>query len=95
MIEKDIEIVKSIIKSKKFDLEVEEKYCIDKDTYKIKGIKNRISALENVLKELETKDKIIDLMARQINNYDAQLVINKFRSKEDVLDWARNEVENE
>ena len=68
MIDKDIEIVKSIIKSEKFDLEVEEKFCIDKDTYKVKGIKNRISALENVLSELEKKDNIIFETKKYLEN---------------------------
>lgn len=45
--------------------------------------------------ELEKYKKIAEFMAKQIDNYDTQLVINRFRSKEDVLDWARNEVENE
>ena len=50
------------------------------------------SFLLGVLEGAEMNKKITDLMARQINNYDAQLVINKFRSKEDVLDWAKSEV---
>lgn len=50
---------------------------------------------DKLKEELETYKKMADLMARQIDNYDTQLVINRFRSKEDVLDWARNEVENE
>lgn len=48
---------------------------------------------QKFIEELETYKKIAELMASQINNYDAQLVINRFRSKEEVIDWARKEVE--
>ena len=102
----DIEIVKSIIKSEKFDLEVEEKYCIDKDTYKVKGIKNRISALENVLKKLEIKDKMNNILAKEVKDlfygmvnelcdYETGYSINKDTDTtiENILDWARKEVE--
>ena len=41
-------------------------------------------AIATVLKELETKNEIINLMALAILNYDDQLVINKYRDLEDV-----------
>lgn len=38
-------------------------------------------------KDQEKKDKIIDLMARAIDNYDSQLVINTFKDKEHVKQY--------
>ena len=42
---------------------------------------NRINDLLDIVKQ---KDKIIDLMASSINNYDSQLEICYFKDKEDV-----------
>lgn len=42
------------------------------------------NAIETVLSELEKKDKIINLMALAILNYDDQLVINKYKDIEAV-----------
>ena len=42
--------------------------------------------------ELEKKDKIIDLMARAIDNYDSQLVINTFKDKEHVKQYFERKV---
>lgn len=42
--------------------------------------------------ELEKKDKIIDLMARAIDNYDSQLVINIFKDKEHVKEYFERKV---
>ncbi len=39
--------------------------------------------------ELEKKDKQIDLMARAIDNYDSQLVINTFKDKEHVKEYFK------
>ena len=41
------------------------------------------------VKELEKKDKQIDLMARAIDNYDSQLEINTFRDKEHVKQYFK------
>ena len=41
------------------------------------------------VKELEKKDKIIDLMARAIDNYDSQLVINTFKDREHVKQYFK------
>ena len=45
----------------------------------------------NILKEkdaeIEKKEKQIDLMARAIDNYDSQLVINTFNDKEHVKQY--------
>lgn len=41
----------------------------------------------NYLVELQQKDKQIDLMARAIDNYDSQLVINTFKDKEYVKQY--------
>ena len=43
--------------------------------------------------EIENKDKVIDLMARAIDNYDAQLVINTFKNKEHVKEYFKKKVE--
>ena len=40
----------------------------------------------------ERKDKIIDLMARAIDNYDSQLVINKFKDTEDIKQYFEDKV---
>ena len=45
------------------------------------------------VKELEKKDKQIDLMARAIDNYDSQLEINTFRDKEHVKQYFKEIVE--
>lgn len=51
------------------------------------------------VKELEKKDKQIDLMVRAIDNYDSQLEINTFRDKEHVKQYfkeiAERKSENE
>ena len=52
-------------------------------------------AIDNVLSELEKKNKIIDLMSRAILNYDDQLVINKYRNKEEVKEYFEEITENE
>lgn len=39
--------------------------------------------------------KIIDLMARAIDNYDSQLEINTFKNKEHIIDFFTNKVEEE
>lgn len=43
-----------------------------------------IEDLETILKELEKKDKIIDLMALAISSYDGQLVINQYKDRNEV-----------
>lgn len=45
-------------------------------------------------KERTKKDKIIDEMARAIDNYDSQLVINTFKDKEHVKQYFKEKVEN-
>lgn len=52
-------------------------------------------AVKNVLNELDKKDKVIDLMARAINNYDSQLVINHFSNADDVKQYFYEKVEEE
>ena len=44
-------------------------------------------------KDQEKKDKIIDLMARAIDNYDSQLVINTFKDKEHVKQYFERKSE--
>ena len=49
-------------------------------------------------KEIEKKDKIINLMTRAIDNYDSQLEINTFKDKEHIKEYfkelAERKVEN-
>lgn len=47
------------------------------------------------VKELNKKDKQIDLMARAIDNYDSQLEINTFKDKEHVKQYFAGLVEKE
>ena len=47
------------------------------------------------VKELNKKDKQIDLMARAIDNYDSQLEINTFKDKEHVKQYFADLVEKE
>ena len=58
----------------------------------INNIRTILNLTEKQDKEIEIKDKMIDLMAKAINNYDTQLVISKYKSKEDVIqkfkEWA-------
>jgi hypothetical protein len=44
---------------------------------------------------IEQKDKIIDLMARAIDNYDSQLEINTFKNKEHIIDFFTNKAEED
>ena len=43
--------------------------------------------IKSVLLELDKKDKIIELMARAIDNYDSQLNINTFKNKEHIIEY--------
>lgn len=88
-IDKDIEILKEIqgifehFKNHGWVNDLKREVDIDKV----------IPAIENVLEELEKKDKIIDLMSRAILNYDDQLVINKYRNKEEVKEYFEENYE--
>ena len=61
--------------------------------YKEQG--NYNARIEKKNEELKRKDKIIDLMARAIDNYDSQLVINTFKDKEHVKEYFERKVEEE
>lgn len=50
-------------------------------------IEDVIRVIQNLQEENKKKDKVIDLMARAINNYDSQLVINTFKDKEHVIQF--------
>lgn len=47
------------------------------------------------VKELDKKDKQIDLMARAIDNYDSQLEINTFKDKEHIKQYFAELLEKE
>lgn len=49
--------------------------------------KELIHRIEKREFELDKKDKIIELMARAIGNYDSQLDINTFKNKEHIIEY--------
>lgn len=67
---------------------------VDLYTYNI-AVKNVLNILKEQDIEIEKKDKIIDLMARAIDNYDSQLAINTFRDKEYVKEYFAGLVKKE
>ena len=74
--ETDLETVLSMLKEKDEQIAKYEKIYKEYDCYRW-------------VKELEKKDKQIDLMARAIDNYDSQLEINTFRDKEHVKQYFK------
>ena len=52
-------------------------------------------AYDNIVNLFYEKDKIIDLMARAIDNYDRQLEINTFKDKEHIKQYFADLVEKE
>ena len=54
-----------------------------------------LSLIKEQQEEIDMKDKQIDLMARAIDNYDSQLVINTFKNKEHVKQYFAELVEKE
>lgn len=92
----DIETVLNMLKEK--DEETEHYKKKNKDLSKqllmlYKEQDNYNARIEKKNEELKRKDKIIDLMARAIDNYDSQLVINTFKDKEHVKQYFEREVE--
>ena len=65
----------------------------------LEELSQAIETVLNLIKEqqekLEKKDKMIDLMAMAIDNYDSQLVINTFKDKEHVKQYFEKKVEAE
>lgn len=83
--------VSSIAKS----LGLEEDATIDEIYTEIRILKSkRINAIEQ-LDCIQKKNKIVDLMARAIDNYDSQLVINTFKDKEHVKQYFADLIEKE
>ena len=81
----DIELLKSalsLIKEQEEEIAKYEKIYKEYDCYRW-------------VKELNKKDKQIDLMARAIDNYDSQLEINTFKDKEHVKQYFAGLVEKE
>ena len=60
-----------------------------------KSINTVLSLIKENQKQLEKKDKQIDLMARAIDNYDSQLEINTFKDKEHIKQYFVELVEKE
>ena len=67
--------------------------CIDTVLSLIKAQQEEISKYktlyERALSDVVKTDKQIDLMARAIDNYDSQLVINTFKDKEHVKQYFK------
>lgn len=54
-----------------------------------------LSLIKENQKQLDKKDKQIDLMARAIDNYDSQLEINTFKDKEHIKQYFGELAEKE
>lgn len=52
-------------------------------------LKQQIESIDTILNLIQKQDKQIDLMARAIDNYDSQLVINTFKDKEHVKEYFK------
>ena len=62
----------------------------DEKIEKDRELKHRLcKEVNQMFAEEEEKDKQIDLMARAIDNYDSQLVINTFKDKEHVKQYFK------
>ena len=61
----------------------------------IENLKNKEVLIKRYFKKcdlIKQKDNQIDLMARAIDNYDSQLVINTFKDKEHVKEYFERKV---
>lgn len=58
-------------------------------------MKTVLNLIEKQQKEIEKKDKTINLMSLAILNYDDQLVINKYKDIEQVKETFKDILENE
>ena len=54
-----------------------------------------LKLIQEQQEENKKKDKIIDLMARAIDNYDSQLEINNFKDKENIKQYFERRVKDE
>lgn len=82
----DIELLKSALS------------LIKEQKEEIEGLKNKEVLIKRYFKKcdlIKQKDKQIDLMARAIDNYDSQLVINTFKDKEHVIQYFAELVRKE
>ena len=52
-------------------------------------------AFDDIVNLIQKQEKIIDLMARAIDNYDSQLVINTFKDKEEVKEYFKKVVDED
>lgn len=93
--EEAIEKLKQKLKPSKYGgycvLGYNKKYCFGKSDFE--AIETVLSMLQEQQEENKKKDKIIDLMARAIDNYDCQLVINTFKDTEDIKQYFEREAE--
>lgn len=90
---KAIEVLKEMIGKSK-DLREEDFYSLI-GIHQIQAISTVLNLIEKQQKEIEKKDKIIDLMSLAILNYDDQLVINKYKDIEQVKETFKDILENE
>ena len=90
--EKAIEIIDKMIKSY---IEADECGLSNNDfKHEIRAMQTVLSMLQEQQEENKKKDKIIDIMARAIDNYDSQLVINIFKDTEDIKQYFEREAED-
>ena len=54
-----------------------------------------LKLIQEQQEENKKKDKIIEEMARAIDNYDSQLVINNFKDKENIKQYFERRVKDE
>lgn len=89
--EQAIEIIDKMIKSY---IEADECGLSNNDfKYEIRAMQTVLNMLQEQQEENKKKDKIIDLMARAIDNYDCQLVINTFKDTEDIKQYFERKAE--
>lgn len=85
-IDKDIEILKELKKELNKDVYMEKNNLIRKEKWREKA-----QAIENVLSELETYNKIAEFLACEYWNIDGNFD-GTFSDWKEVLEWAKSEV---
>ena len=89
--EKAIEIIDKMIKSY---IEADECGLSNNDfKHEIRAMQTVLNLIQEQQEANKKKDKIIDLMARAIDNYDCQLVINTFKDTEDIKQYFERKAE--
>ena len=91
-LQKEIEHQKEKRENQKAELTI-----LNEKQKEMNKLTNTVSSYKGMVKKEQKdnkkKDKIIDLMARAIDNYDSQLVINTFKDKEHVKQYFERKSE--